>query len=137
MREWIMGIALKAYEVTLPFYDFALVATLLVILPLAIWRRTRGAAAAALLVASYIFGLTTWLLGAAVTFGSFGWFGLIMGLLVFGVGVVPLAIIGSIFKLDNGGLAVMLFVMVVVTLAARFGAIYTEARAEKPTVSSS
>ena len=130
MREWVMEIAVKAYTFTLPFYEFALAVAIFVLLPLAFWRKTRGAAGIGLLVTSYVFGLTTWLLGAAVTFGSFGWFGLIVGLLVLGVGVVPLGIIGAIFKLDNGGLAMVLFVMVIVTLGARFGGAYAASKTE-------
>ena len=130
MREWVMEIAVKAYTFTLPFYELALAVAIFVLLPLTIWRKTRGAVGAGLLITSYIFGLTTWLLGAAVTFGSFGWFGLIIGLLFLGVGVVPLAIIGAIFKLDNGGLALVLFVMVVVTFGARFGGAYAASKAE-------
>ena len=130
MREWVMEIAVKAYTFTLPFYELALAVAIFVLLPLTIWRKTRGAVGAGLLITSYIFGLTTWLLSAAVTFGSFGWFGLIIGLLFLGVGVVPLAIIGAIFKLDNGGLALVLFVMVVVTFGARFGGAYAASKAE-------
>ena len=130
MREWVMEIAVKAYTFTLPFYELALAVAIFVLLPLTIWRKTRGAVGAGLLITSYIFGLTTWLLGAAVTFGSFGWFGLIIGLLFLGLGVVPLAIIGAIFKLDNGGLALVLFVMVVVTFGARFGGAYAASKAE-------
>ena len=130
MREWVMEIAVKAYTFTLPFYELALAVAIFVLLPLTIWRKTRGAAGAGLLITSYIFGLTTWLLSAAVTFGSFGWFGLIIGLLFLGLGVVPLAIIGAIFKLDNGGLALVLFVMVVVTFGARFGGAYAASKAE-------
>lgn len=129
MREWVIETAVKAYTFTLPFYEFALAVSIFVFLPLAIWRKTRGAAGVGLLITSYIFGLTTWLLSAAVTFGSFGWFGLILGLLVLGVGVVPLAIIGAIFKLDNGGLALVLFVMVVVTFGARAGGAYAASKA--------
>ena len=132
MREWVMEIAVKAYTFTLPFYELALAVAIFVLLPLTIWRKTRGAVGAGLLITSYIFGLTTWLLGAAVTFGSFGWFGLIIGLLFLGVGVgvVPLAIIGAIFKLDNGGLALVLVVMVAVTFGARFGGVYAASKAE-------
>ena len=130
MREWVMETAIKAYTFTLPFYELAMTVALFVFLPLALWHKTRNAGGVGLLVTSYVFGFTTWLLGAAVTFGSFGWFGLIVGLLVFGVGVVPLAIIGAIFKLDNWGLASVLFVMVIVTLAARFGGAYAASKSE-------
>jgi hypothetical protein len=130
MREWIMEIALKAYTFTVPFYEFALAIALFVLLPLAFWRKTRRAAGVGLLIASYIFGITTWFLSAAVTFGAFGWLGLIIGILVLGVSVVPLGIIGAIFRLGNGELALVLFVMVVATLGARFGGAYATFKAK-------
>lgn len=130
MRELVMSIAVKAYTLTLPLYSLALAVTIFVLLPLAIWRKTRRNASIGLLIASYIFGITTWLLGAAVTFGSFGWFGLIVGLLIFGIGVVPLAIIGAMFTLHDGGLALVLFVMAVVALGARFGGAYAASKVQ-------
>lgn len=129
MRESVMEMAVKAYTLTLPYYEVVLAVTVLVFLPLAIWHKTRDAAGVGMLVTSYIFGLATWLLGIAVTFGSFGWIGLIIGLLGFGVGVVPIAIIGAIFKLDNTGLALGLFAMVVVTFAVRFSGAYAREKA--------
>ena len=55
-----------------------------------------------------------------MTFGSFGWIGLIIGLFIFGMGVVPLGIIGVLFTLSVSELAVTLCVMLVITLATRF-----------------
>jgi hypothetical protein len=97
---------------------------------LSAWRKTRGAAGVGLLITSYIFGATTWLLGTAVTFASFGWLGLIIGLLVLGIGVVPLGIIGAFFKLDIVDLGVSLCVMLIITLAARFAGAYFAAKAD-------
>ncbi len=106
MREWVIDTAIKIYTFLLPISWIALAIVLFVLLPLAAWRKTRGMAGTGLFITSYIFGATTWFLGAAVTFGSFGWLGLIIGLLVLGVGVVPLGIIGAFFKLDIIGLGV-------------------------------
>jgi hypothetical protein len=86
---------------------------------------------AGLLVASYLFGATTWFLGAAVTFGSFGWIGLIFGLFIMGVGVVPLGIIGAFFKLGVTELGVSLCVMLVITLASRFAGVACVAAADR------
>src|ERR1700737_4002186 len=94
-RDWIVETAITVYT----FSWIALAIAVLVFLPLAAWRKTRGAAGLGLFVVSYIFGATTWFLGAAVTFGSFGWIGLIIGVFIFGIGVVPLGIIGAFFKL--------------------------------------
>ena len=119
MRAWVMEAAATTLNFLFPFYWLALAVAVFILLPLSFWRRTRGKAGLGLVICSYIFGLSTWLLGVAVTFGTFGWFGLILGLLVFGVGVIPLAIIGAIFKLQQFGLAGVVFVMFAVALATR------------------
>ena len=90
MREWIVEKAIAVYAFLLPFSWIALAIAVLILLPLAIWRKTRPAAGVGLVIVSYVFGATTWFLGAAITFGSFGWFGLILGLFLLGLGVVPL-----------------------------------------------
>ena len=120
MREWIVETAINIYTFLLPFSSIAFAIALVVLLPLAAWSKTRGAAGSGLLIVSYIVGATTWFLGAAVTFGSFGWIGLIIGLFIFGMGVVPLGIIGAFFTLGVSELAVTLCVMLVITLATRF-----------------
>ena len=67
------------------------------ILPiLAIIKKTRGIAAVGYVISSYIFGLSTWILGFLVTLSIWGWLGVIIGLFIAGVGVVPLGIIASI-----------------------------------------
>lgn len=74
------------------------VATLLsifVFAPLGIWRRTRPFAGWALVVASYVLGAILWIYGAALTFSYWGWVGLVVGLLVFGVGVVPMGLLAT------------------------------------------
>ena len=119
MREWITEHAITAYTFLLPFSWVALAIAIVILLPLAIWRKTRPVAGAGLLAASYLFGATTWFLGAAVTFGSFGWFGLIVGLFFLGLGVVPLGIIGAFFSLGVSGLGWSLCAMLVITFVAR------------------
>lgn len=131
MREWVAETAISAYRFLLPISWAALAIILVVLLPMAAWRKTRASAATGLLIGSYIFGVTTWFLGAAVTFISFGWFGLIVGLIFFGLGVVPLGIIGAYFKLDVAQLALSLFVMVVITLGCRFVAFYFASKADE------
>jgi hypothetical protein len=120
MRDWIVETAINIYAFLLPFSSIAFAIALVVLLPLAAWRKTRGAAGAGLCVVSYIFGATTWFLGAALTFGSFGWIGLIIGFVIFGMGVVPLGIIGAFWTLGISEIPVSLCVMLVITLAARF-----------------
>jgi len=120
MREWIVDQALAVHTFLFPFSSIALAITIMILLPLTIWRKTRPAAGVGLFAVSYVFGATTWFLGAAVTFGSFGWIGLILGLFILGLGVVPLGIIGAFFSLGINELGWSLCVMLVITLAARF-----------------
>ena len=68
---------------------------------LAAFRRTRGAAAVLFYLFSWLVSMGAWLYGTAVTFASFGWFGLFFGLCVLGVGVVPLGIIGGFLYIDS------------------------------------
>ena len=70
---------------------------------LVIFRRTRPWGGVILCYFSMLVGTATWFFGAAATFASFGWFGLIVGLLLLGLGVVPLGIIGGFVYLDGVG----------------------------------
>ena len=71
-----------------------------------------------LYIFSFLVGAATWFFGAAATFTSFGWFGLIIGLIFMGIGVVPLGIIGGFIYLDPG-FAIGVIIMLVLTFAFR------------------
>lgn len=131
MREWVIAHSMMAYQFLAPISGIALAVVVFALLPLAAWRGTRGWAGVGLFIFSYLFGATAWFLGAAATFGSFGWFGLIVGVFFFGIGVVPLGIIGAYFKLDASGLALNLLVMITITFVARFGGAYLASRVEE------
>ena len=64
----------------------------------AIWKRTRSGAGAAILVTSYIFGIAVWLFSAVMSFSLWGYFGLFVGLILLGVGVVPMALLAAAVK---------------------------------------
>lgn len=120
MGEWIADTAARLYSFTAPVSGFVLAVVLLVLLPLSIWNRMRGGAGAWIFGASYVFGLVAWLLGCAVTWSAFGWVGLILGLLVVGIGVVPLAIIAAFFKdAVPIGVAWELFILIGLTWGCR------------------
>ena len=133
MNDWILETAINVYSYLLPFAWLAVAVAVFVLFPLAAWRKTRRAAGVGLFVVSYIFGATTWFAGAAVSFASFGWIGLIIGLFIFGIGVVPLGIAGAFLKLGINDLGLSLCVMLVITLAARFGGVVCAAAEERRT----
>ena len=62
--------------------------------------------------------------GAGITFVSFGWLGLLIGIVLFGVGVVFLGMVGAGFVLDEPEIAWSLLVMSILAFAARFGGFY-------------
>ena len=72
-------------------------AGLVVILPFALFRKTRGFVGLAMLIASYVLGLAVWLWGLGVTWILWGGWAVLLGLIVLRFGVVPFALIAASF----------------------------------------
>ena len=121
MNEAIATFCGKTYSILLPLSWIGVVIAILVLGPMAMFRSTRSAAGVGLFFASYLFGLTTWFLGATVTFATWGWLGLIIGVFLLGVGVVPIGILAAFVSLHEPSLGFSLIVMVVVVFATRMG----------------
>jgi len=124
MREWMLetGIRITAHLVLVS--GVALTISLLVLLPAAICRKARVAAGYCLILISRPISLTTFIFGAALAFISFGWIGLIIGLLLGGFGVVPVGIIGAFFRFDSFVLGLALCSLPAVTIANALAAKY-------------
>ena len=93
-----------------------------VFLPLAIPRSTRGFSSIALFVASYVFGATLWMEGLLLTLSLWGLGAVFVGLFMFGVGVVPIAMLATLLK----GLwapFIELLLLTIMTFASRIGAL--------------
>ena len=101
MRETVFEWTLAAAEFLAGILGWALPPTFWIVLTLVVIRRTRSLGGLIMFIFSYLIGAATWFYGAAVSFASFGWFGLILGLLAKGVGVVPLGIIGGFVYFDS------------------------------------
>jgi len=69
----------------------------------------------------FIRSYNTWFLGATVTFVTWGWVGVIIGLIIAGVGVVPIGILAAFISLKEPALGFSLIVMVVIVFATRIG----------------
>ncbi|MCG8505040.1 MAG: hypothetical protein MI755_10575 [Sphingomonadales bacterium] len=63
-EQWIAESARDIYAFLLPFAQLGFAIVVLILLPMALIRRTRGAAATGMIIGSYLFGLTTWFLVA-------------------------------------------------------------------------
>ena len=111
--EWALDAS--GFMMSLAVWVFPLV--LVTTAVLVIFRRTRPWGGVILCCFSMLVGAATWFFGAAATFASFGWFGLIVGLLLLGLGVVPLGIIGGFVYLD--GVAPTIIILLVATFAFR------------------
>ncbi len=66
--------------------------------PLALLRFTRPWAGIGYFIASYVFGLTGWFMGLLLTWMLWGGFAVIIGLVFLGVGVIPIAMLATLFK---------------------------------------
>jgi|SRR5579872_1208503 len=71
-----------------------------VVLPLAIFRKTRPVSAICLQIASYVFGATLWFFGLLIAYAYWGVVGVFIGLIMFGVGVVPVAALAALLHAD-------------------------------------
>jgi hypothetical protein len=109
---------------------WAFLACLFILIPLAVFHPTQGFAGTGLYFASYIFGLSTWMTGLLLSYSLWGLTAVFVGLCIFGVGVVPVALLATLFKgLWSAffGLILMLFY----TFGSRFMAIYVLSKYEE------
>lgn len=122
---FFFGIAWASKKL-LPWFSILSLITLalavLVVLPLAIPRATRRSSSAALLVISYVFGATVWMKGFLLCLTIWGAWAVFIGVVLLGVGVVPIAILATIFEKEWAHL-IELIVFTVLTFGARIGAI--------------
>jgi len=86
-------------EKALPFFGIAtvlaIVFCLVIFLPLSIFRATRIVPIWGFFIASYVFGVYTWMFSFLVTFSLWGVGGVFVGLCLAGIGIFPLAIIAA------------------------------------------
>ena len=71
---------------------------ILIILPLGIFKKTKGASAIGLVVSSYVYGLTLWFWALLLTYIIWGVVAVFIGLFIAGVGVDPIAMLATAIK---------------------------------------
>jgi hypothetical protein len=86
-------------EIVLPWLPIimglVLVLDLLIVLPLAVFKKTKGLSAIGLVASSYVYGLTLWFWGLLLTYYLWGVIAVFIGLFMAGVGVVPMAMLAT------------------------------------------
>lgn len=85
---------------------------ILILLPFALIRKTRGFSAVGLLVASYIFRATLWVWGFLLTYSLWGLTALLIGLFMAAVGVVPIAMLATMFNGEWSMLGQLILVLI-------------------------
>jgi hypothetical protein len=101
-----------------PFSWAVLGANIIIGVPLALIPHTRATAATVFVIASWIYGVTLWFWALVLTYSIWGLIAVFIGLFLLGVGVVPVAMLATLF---NGQLAVtaQLILLTLVTFGAR------------------
>lgn len=98
-----------------PFINW-LAGTLLVVnvmlLLVAIIPQARGVVGLIIYISSYVYGLSAWIYGLAVTLALWGWIAVIIGLLMGGIGVVPIGMLAAILNDEGGAFWTLLFTIV-------------------------
>ena len=101
----------------------------LILFPLSFVRATQGVASSGLLLASYVIGLELWMWGLILTYSLWGFWAVILGLVILGIGVVPIAILATLL---NGMWSQLIELLV--TTAVMFGirtySLYVAAKSE-------
>ena len=108
----------------------AFLVTLLVLFPLAFFRKTRGFAGVGLYSVSYLFGVTLWMTGLLLTYTVWGLTAVIIGLLLLIGGVVPFAIVATAFEGMWPPFWNLLFLLVL-TYGCRMAGLYFMSKADE------
>lgn len=90
----------------------------IVLLLFAIIPKARGVVGLIIYISSYIYGLSAWIYGLAVTLALWGWLAVIIGIFLGGVGVVPIGMLAAIFN-GEWGILWTLLLTVVLTYGSR------------------
>lgn len=113
----------------------AITICLLVLLPLSFFSKTRTIAAVGFFAASYIFGLSLWLSGFLITYAYWGAIGVVIGIFMAGVGVVPTGILALV--LHGQWLVVGILILgIILTYGVRAFGLYLAAMIDKEVESS-
>jgi hypothetical protein len=121
LATFVLGltwVSVNVIEYLLLAVAVAIMLCLFILLPLALFRRTRSVSFYGFFIFSFLFGATTWVMGFLTTFQHWGWPGVFIGLFLGFVGIVPLGIIASALHSDWWSV-VALVVGLIITYGAR------------------
>jgi len=129
---WLYGVVWvseRLYPSLLNLAQVTLAVVLFLLLPLAFFKKTRLWSGFGMVVASYIIGLSLWVLSVLVTIKIWGIGGFLIGLLLSAGTMVPVAFLASVFTGVWSSVGDLLF-GVLITLAPRLLGSYLLARSD-------
>ena len=95
MSDFLFG---KLYPFISTLAVFVFVVDLIIVTPLSLFKKPKAKCGVVLIYSSYVLGLQLWLSGLLLTLKLWGIWAAIIGILIFGVGVVPIALLATAFK---------------------------------------
>ncbi len=116
---WLISIAWIVFAINL-----------FILLPLGFFRKTGIFGGIGIYFSSFVFGLTLWFLGLLLTYFTWGFLGVFIGLALVGVGVVPVAMLAMLLDGEFYFLLVLIL-LTIVTFGSRALGIYLAGRAEE------
>lgn len=113
-----ISLADKIFPYIVKISNWVTLFLILVLIPMAYFKKSRMYAGMGLFFTSYFFGFSMWIYSALVAYIFWGFFALIIGLFLAGIGVLPIAILAAIF---NGEWSIFgnLIYMMALTYGAR------------------
>jgi hypothetical protein len=123
-------VSAKVAPLMVPVFNWTLAICVLVLVPACLIPKASGFATVGLLLASAVFGFLLWVWAFIVTLEIWGWFGVVIGLLFAGIGIVPVAFLALLFHAEWHGLGNLIY-MLAIMLGARLLAFWTASRAER------
>jgi hypothetical protein len=120
----------RAYPWLIAINAIAFVIILFVLLPLSIFRRTRAFGGGGIYISSFIFGLTLWVWCLLISYTLWGVGGVVAGILLGGIGVVPIAFLASLFH-GLWSIAGQILLVTLITFGSRFLGIYLMMKSER------
>ena len=136
---WAAGIALivfvgkhldTVFGWTREVAEWTLVGCIFILAPLGLFRRTRAAGGIGFYVASFAFGANLFIFAVIVVLSLWGVLALVIGLLIAGVGVLPVAFLASVWRREWSVFWELVFGLVL-TFGARAYGIYLTTKAER------
>lgn len=112
------------YSVLLPYGWLAISIMIFLVAPLSLFKGLKAYTGITYIIFSYFIGIITWLLGFGITLATLGWLAVFIGMGLFGIGVIPFAIVGILIEGEGYDIIWSLLGMIFITYLARVFGIY-------------